>query len=160
MVQLQKIVGAVLFALIAIVAINLGGDAVERVLTPQRHLARAEPAPPPNPSTPGTPAPAPAQTAAAPGAVKKCAACHTFEQGGANRTGPNLFGVVGRDIASLPGFAYSDALKGLPGDWTEQTLDAFIANPKAVAPGTKMGFAGEADAQARAAIIAYMTSLK
>ena len=149
MVELQKMLGATLLALIAIVAINLGGDVVDHVLTPQSHRAPA--------ATAAAPAAAPV---AVNNVVKKCAACHTFEQGGANRTGPNLFGVVGRDIASLPGFAYSDALKTQPGAWTPESLDAFITNPKVVAPGTKMGFAGEGDAQARAAIVDYLNSLK
>lgn len=160
MVELQKIAGAALFALILIVGINVGGDALEHVLSPAP-VRHAEPLPAAQPPAPA-PAPAPqAQPASADrAAVKKCIACHSFEQGGANRVGPNLFGVVGRDIASAPGFSYSDALKGLPGTWTPDSLDAFVTNPKGVAPGTKMGFAGESDAQARAAIIAYLTSLK
>lgn len=164
MIRLQKIAGAVLFALILIVGINVGGDALEHVLVPppvrvdQAEVpAATQSIPEPAPQT----AQAPAQPAAADkAAVKKCVACHSFEQGAPNRTGPNLWGVVGRDIASAPGFAYSDALKSLDGTWTTERLESFIASPKQVAPGNKMAFAGESDAQARAAILAYLNSLK
>lgn len=149
MVQLQKIAGAFLFALILVVGINVGGDALEHSLRPAAPHASSEAA-----------APAAQPAAVNTAALKKCTACHTVEQGGANRAGPNLFGILGRPVASVPGFNYSEALKGLGGAWTPERLDSFIANPKAVAPGTKMGFAGEPDATARAAMIDTLTTLK
>jgi len=91
--------------------------------------------------------------------VKVCATCHTFDKGGAAKIGPNLWGVVGRPIASVPGFAYSDSLKSMGGDWTFDKLDQWIANPKGMASGTKMAFAGEKDAQKRADILDYLDSL-
>ena len=94
-------------------------------------------------------------------ASKKCAACHTFNQGGANGIGPNLAGVVGGPVgAHAAGFAYSDVLKGKGGTWDDATLDAWLTNPKGFAPGTKMTFAGIADAQERANIIAYLKTAK
>lgn len=88
--------------------------------------------------------------------AKKCAACHTFDKGGPNRVGPNLYGVIGRPRASEPGFTYSDAIKKLGGNWEPQEIAAFIFNPKAYAPGTKMGFAGLPKPEERADVLAFL----
>lgn len=89
---------------------------------------------------------------------RKCAACHRID--GQNATGPHLNGVVGRPVASVAGFAYSDAVKKLGGDWTEDRLNTWLTDPKADAPGTKMGFAGLPKVQDRADVIAYLATLK
>jgi cytochrome c2 len=93
------------------------------------------------------------------GFAKKCAACHSFEQGGANKIGPALWGVVGRDIASVEGFAYSDALLGLEGEWTFEELYGFVHNPKEYVPGTKMAFAGIQNPEDLADVLIYLRSL-
>lgn len=89
---------------------------------------------------------------------KACKACHKVEDG-ANATGPYLYGVFGRDIASVDGFAFSDALLEAEGDWTAQALSAFIQNPKAFADGTKMKYKGMKKPADRADLIAYLDSL-
>lgn len=88
---------------------------------------------------------------------KKCTACHSDQKGGPNQIGPQLWGVVGRPIASEAGFAYSDALKGkASGPWTFDELFAWLKSPKAWAPGTKMTFAGLSKPEDRADVIAYL----
>ncbi|HWK42027.1 MAG TPA: cytochrome c family protein [Croceibacterium sp.] len=87
----------------------------------------------------------------------KCAACHTAEQGGANGIGPNLFGVLGQPVGKhVAGFAYSAALSGHGGNWDYANMDAWLHNPKAFAPGTKMSFAGLGKPEDRANLIAYL----
>jgi len=86
----------------------------------------------------------------------KCKACHTAEEGGASRTGPNLWGVVGRAVASAEGFAYSTAMSAYGGHWEPERLDAFLAKPKAEIPGTKMSFAGFKKEGDRADLIAWL----
>ena len=92
------------------------------------------------------------------GVFKKCASCHNADQGGANGLGPNLWGIVGAPHAAHPGFAYSDALKGKPGKWDWESLNAWLKSPKAYAPGTKMSFAGLSNPQDRADVAAFLNS--
>ncbi len=93
------------------------------------------------------------------GFAKACGACHNFEKGAAAKVGPPLYGVVGREVASVPGFSYSDSLKSKGGTWDYEKINAFITSPKAYAPGTKMTFAGESDPDKRADIIDYLHTL-
>ena len=87
---------------------------------------------------------------------KKCAACHNADPGGANALGPALFGVMGKPLASHPGFAFSDALKGVGGTWDWEKMSAWLANPKKFAPGTKMTFAGLSNPQDRADLMLWL----
>jgi len=87
----------------------------------------------------------------------QCAACHVAERGqGQPRLGPNLWDVVGRPVASVTGYAYSDAFRALGGAWTYQRLDDYLRAPMSYAPGTRMVFPGIEDAAVRAAVIAFL----
>ncbi|MVA98271.1 c-type cytochrome [Nitratireductor sp. CAU 1489] len=94
---------------------------------------------------------------------KKCAACHTVDNGGANKVGPNLWDIVDRPLASHEGFSYSGAMKefaqGGSVVWDYQHLDDFLASPKGLVKGTAMGFAGIKKPDQRADLIAYLHTL-
>lgn len=87
---------------------------------------------------------------------RRCASCHTINQGGADGIGPNLWGVVGAPHGHVAGFAYSDVIANMPGDWTFEALDQWLRRPSDYAPGTKMSFAGLSDPLDRAAVILYL----
>ena len=136
--------------------------------------------PAPAPAAPATPAPTPMATPAAPAAggiatalaaadvaageafSRRCAACHSFGAGEPNRVGPNLYDIVGRVIGGHEGYSYSDAfvaLKTAGETWTYEKLDAFLTNPRADIPGTKMSFAGIPAEGDRHNLIAYLRTL-
>lgn len=90
---------------------------------------------------------------------KKCAACHTIAQGGANGIGPNLWGTMGEAIATgRGGFAFSDALKKVGGKWDFENMSAWLTSPRKFANGTKMTFAGLGNAEERANLLVYMNA--
>jgi cytochrome c len=84
---------------------------------------------------------------------ERCSACHSLER---NRTGPRHCGLFGRKAGSVPGFAYSRALKQSGIVWSRETLDKFLENPRKDVPGTAMTYAGIKDARERADVIAYL----
>ncbi len=100
-----------------------------------------------------------ADAGAGQGLSRACSSCHTFDKGGANRIGPNLWDVVNRSLASTDGFNYSSALSDRGGDWSYEALDGFLTAPKEWASGTKMSFAGMRSAEDRADLIVWLRSL-
>ncbi len=89
----------------------------------------------------------------------QCGICHAVEPG-KPKLGPSMFGVVGRHAASVPGFAYSTAMKAYDVTWTPETLDRYLAAPMKTVPGTRMAFAGLSDEKNRQDVIAYLETLK
>lgn len=98
-------------------------------------------------------------TPARPAAFAQCAACHSTEPG-KTVFGPSLANVAGRRAGSLPGYAYSPALKSSGLTWNAATLDRWLTSPQRMVPGTKMPFAGIADATKRKQVVDYLLTLK
>lgn len=107
-----------------------------------------------------TVAPALAAPAPKPPSFAMCGVCHKVVATDKSTIGPNLFGVGSRKAGTLPGYAYSPAMKKARFAWTRDKLIAFVTDPRATVPGTKMAFAGQKNPQQAAAIADYLLSLK
>lgn len=156
-------------ALIALTAFALTacGQGQDNALAPA-----AEPAAPAPSAAPAPPAPIAAEKAALLAALPapynaadldngrrafaRCRSCHTIAEGGANMTGPNLYGLFGRQAGSHPGFTYSTAVKEAGFAWEAERLDHWLENPRTFLQGTKMAFAGIPSPTDRRDVIAYL----
>ena len=166
--ETNKFAGALFGTLLFVVAMNViasGLFAPKEPAVPGYDLpvpAESAEAASSAPAAPAEPLPvllAKADPAKGQAAAKKCASCHSFEKGGPNKVGPDLYGIVGRPVASHAGFKYSAALQAKGGNWTFEDLDAFIHSPKTAVPGTAMAFAGIGQAQERADLLSYLRTL-
>ena len=170
--ELNKIVGALLVAVLTLVVIGKIGDNLvptgaghggghggghgdaKAVMTASAPAPKAE-----EPLEPISGLLASASVEDGMKVAKKCAACHDFAKDGKNKIGPKLWNTVGAKRGSHEGFSYSNALLEKEGNWTYESLNAFLAKPKDYIPGTKMSFAGLKKTSERAELIAYLRTL-
>jgi cytochrome c len=164
--ELNKILGAILGTCLITLALNIGAGAIfapEKPAKPGYMIAvktegggKKEAAPKEEPLPVRL---AKASVDKGKATAKQCQACHTFEKGGPNRVGPNLWNVVGETRGEGRGFNFSKAMKEKGGKWTFEELDKFLANPRGYISGTAMTFAGISNDQLRADVIDYLHTL-
>lgn len=167
--ELNKLIGAFLGVVFVVFSVSLLSSAIFSQHAPERPGYAIEVAEE-TPDTGGEAEAGPtiaellqtADPAAGETAFRKCVACHTPEQGGSNKIGPNLWNIVNRPVATHPGFNYSAAMRGFAEDgkvWDYHHLSEFLKAPRSYVPNTAMAFAGIRNLQEEANLIAYMRTL-
>ena len=159
--ELNKIMGAVLGTCLFVLSVNIVAGAVFSTEPPETPGYVVE-VPEAGESTKQAAAPevapiavrlASADVSKGEAAAKKCLACHTFEKGGPNKVGPNLWDVYMNEHAHTEGFSYSQAMQSIDAPWTAEALDEFLTNPRAAIKGTSMAFAGIRRPEERADVL-------
>jgi cytochrome c len=164
--EINKILGAILFTCLGLVALNITAGALFAPEIPAKPGYEMAVKPAPSETGKAAPAEVPIEKALASADLKRgeatakvCQTCHNLTKGAGPKVGPDLWDVVGRPKGSVAGFGYSDAMKSKGGDWTVADLNTFLTNPRGFVPGTKMTFAGLPREDQRADIIAYLNTL-
>ncbi len=166
--EINKILGALLGTCLVLLAVHIASGAIFAPPVPAKPGYEIEVKQEQQPGQPG-PAAKPAEqpienllasasTERGAQVAKQCELCHNLGKGQGNKIGPDLYGVVGRKVASEPGFNYSAPLKAKGGTWTFDALNTWLTNPRADVPGTLMTFAGLSNERQRADVIAYLNS--
>ena len=162
---MNKIIVSIVFAAILIIGINKIADSIYYVEKPEKSSYQvasvttvASTTSAETSSETGNIMALFASTSAAEGAkvFKKCAACHSIAEGGKNKIGPALWGVLGRQAGSLPDYKYSKAMAAYGKKWSFEEMNGFLIKPKDWIKGTKMSYAGLKSEKERAAVILYM----
>jgi cytochrome c len=165
--ELNKFLGALLGTCLVLLAVHIASGAIFAQPVPAKpgYVIEVKQEQPAASSTKPAPAGVPIENLLVSASIqegeqtaKECELCHNFGKGQGAKIGPDLYGVVGRKVASEPGFNYSDALKAKGGTWTFDALNVWLTNPRADVPGTLMTFAGIDNEKQRANVIAYLNS--
>jgi cytochrome c len=168
--DINKVLGAVLGTCLVLLAVHIAAGAIFAAPVPAKpgyviQVTSEQPSTPSGGAAGAAPAEQPIENLLASASVqrgmqtaKQCELCHNLGKGQGAKIGPDLYGVVGRPVASEPGFQYSAALKAKGGTWTFDALNVWLTDPRADVPGTLMTFAGLPSEKQRADVIAYLNS--
>jgi cytochrome c len=166
--EINKILGALLGTCLVLLAVHIASGALFSVPAPAKpgyDVAVKEEKPGQQPAAAKQGAQpieallATASTERGAQVAKQCQICHNLQEGQGPKVGPDLYGVVGRAVASVASFNYTAALKAKGGTWTFDALNTWLTDPRADVPGTAMTFAGIANEKQRADLIAYLDTL-
>jgi cytochrome c len=165
---MNKIIVSVVFAVILVLGINKVADVIFNVEKPEKSAYQVASVTTVTSTTSAETSSSNSEsgniialftsTSAADGAkiFKKCSACHSIVEGGGNKIGPTLWGVLGRKAGSVSNYKYSKAMAAHGKNWSFEEMNDFLTKPKDWIKGTKMSFAGLKKAEDRAAVILYM----